>query len=34
MYNKNHQSDFANVSPFVQKDAKKAPSVLRSCGWR
>ncbi|MGK0270554.1 MAG: hypothetical protein ACI88H_001201 [Cocleimonas sp.] len=33
MYNKNHQSDFANVSPFVQKDTQKLPDLLRSCGW-
>ena len=32
--NKNQQSDFASVSPFVHKDAQKAPSLLRSCGWR
>jgi len=33
-HNKNQQSDSASVSPFVHKDAQKAPSLLRSCGWR
>jgi len=33
-HNKNQQSDFANLSPFVQKNAQKPPSLLRSCGWR
>jgi len=33
-HNKNQQSDSASVSSFVQKDAQKLPSLLRSCGWR
>ncbi len=32
--NKNQQPDSVIVSPFVQKDAQKLPSLLRSCGWR
>jgi len=32
--NKNQQSDSVSMSPFVQKDAQKPPSLLRSCGWR
>jgi hypothetical protein len=32
--NKDQQSDSVSLAPFVQKDAQKSPSLLRSCGWR
>jgi hypothetical protein len=31
--NKNQQLDSANVSPFMQKDAQKAPSSLETLGY-